>query len=172
MGFGKDGKGTIIYDQVSGADLGALAAVDLTAIAGNQFGATIEDFRVLKMDYHVAISPAAAITVANGPLLFGVASGHLLASEIEECIESVLLNRGGIPEGEQAMRPVWPLETFIIHDPDQGPQSDLTRDGSFNPRWTFTNPDGWRYWVYNMSSFVITTGSLLSAITKSYGVWV
>ncbi len=172
MGFGKDGKGTIIWDRLSSAALGALAPVDVVGLSGSVFNAMVEDFRILKMDYFVGLQPAQAIVVQDGPLLFGVASGHLLAAEIEEAIESILLNRGGVPEGEQAMRPVWPLEVFVMHDPDQGPQSDLTRKGSFNPKWTFTNPDGWRYWVYNMTGGAIITGSTISLITKSFGVWV
>ena len=81
------------------------------------------------------------------------------------------LNRGE-PEEEDAMRAVWPLEIFNMFDVDSGPNTGLTAKGSKNLRWTFQNPDGWRYWVYNMSTGALATGSKISIITKNFGLWV
>ncbi len=107
----------------------------------------------------------------DGPILFGIADADLSAAEIEECIESTLLNPNQVPANEESMRAVWPLEMLTMHDPDQGPQ-ELVRKGSINLKWTFRNPAGWNYWAYNASGVVITTGSFIQCFSKSFGVWV
>ncbi len=170
MGFGKDGKGEIIYDSTS-QNMGALASLDLALLGGRYDDNLLEDFRIVKIDYWMSMRPAQAIVVLDGPLLVGIADSSLTAAEIEEAIESQVLNSNST-SSEESMRAVWPLEVFNLSDPDGGPQSDLTRKDSKNLKWTFNNPNGWQWWVYNMSPFAITTGSQLIINAKAFGVWV
>ena len=80
----RDGKGQIIWDRVASADMGALAANDLVSISGAVFDAMVEDFRIIKMDYWIGLTPAQAIVILDGPILVGVAAGQLDAAEVEE----------------------------------------------------------------------------------------
>ncbi len=171
MGFGKDGKGQIIYDS-NRQDLAALAANDAVLLPGRNATNMVDDFRIIKMDYWIGIFPATGITVLNGPIMFGVADGELTAAQIEAALEGTVLNASDT-DLETSMRAVWPLEIFMLPDPNGGTGSDpLVRSGSKNLRWTFHNPGGWTYWVYNMSAFALTTGSVIDVITKNFGVWV
>ncbi len=171
MGFGKDGKGVIIYDAV-GENIGALASNDAIAFSSRAVGAMIEDFRMLKCEYWMAIRAAQAVVLADGPVVVGMAHGGLTAALIEETLESTVLDQGSFVAIEEASRPVWPLEVFMIPDADSGNVVDLTRKGSFTPRWTFNNPDGWVWWAYNLSSQVLITGNELNIQAKCFGVWV
>ncbi len=172
IGFGKDGKGAILYDSIS-TDMGALAANDVAEILGQYHDVLVDDFRIIKTEYFVSVNGAQAIVLEDGPLLFGMADAALTGAQIEECLESVVLNRGAVPEEEQAMRPVWPLEIFTLMDVDagNGAMKPGPLKGSFNPRWTFRNPEGFTYWVYNMSSAAIATGSVIEGLFKHFGVW-
>ncbi len=172
MGFGKDGKGQILYEAaINDGALGTLASKDVVEFGGSYHEALEEDFRILKCEYMMAIAPAQAITVLDGPIVIGFAAANLSAAEIEECIEAVPVNRGDILL-EKTMRPVWPLEIMVFEDPDTGNSGAFVRKGSFNPKWTFQNPDGWVWWIYNLSTAALTTGSLLSIFAKYFGVWV
>ncbi len=172
MGFGKDGKGVIIHDSVNNLDIGALAARDCVLITNRMGGTLVEDFRMIKTEYFLGIRPSQTTTLFGGPILIGVAYGDLIAAEIEEALESVVLGQGDLPAIEEAMRPVWPLEIILMPDADLGNSSDLTRKGEFSPRWTFPNPSGWRWWVYNMSTVALVAGNGISVQSKSFGVWV
>ncbi len=171
MGFGKDGKGAILYDRVADGAVGALAARDVVLLNGSYSSALLEDFRIIKMDYWLSVTPSQAVTLINGPMLIGLADSRYSAAEIEECIESTVLNRGNTDE-ELAMRAVWPLEMINVPDADAGDISDLVRKGSVNIRWTFTNPNGWKWWVYNASAGAFASGNLLQVQSKIFGVWV
>ncbi len=171
MGFGKDGKGAILYDRVVSGGITALTNQDLVALNGSYSGALLEDFRIIRMDYWMAIRGAQAIVLFDGPAWVGIADSRYTAAEIEECLESLVINRGNTEE-EEAMRAVWPLEMIMIPDPDTGDTSGLVRKGSKNINWTFTNPNGWKYWVYNASGVNFITGSTLELQAKIFGVWV
>jgi len=171
MGFGKDGKGEILYDSVNGQPLGTLASQDVVLLPNNYDGGVlVDDFRIIKMDYMISVRPAQAVVVFDGPVIIGIAQGNLTAAQIEECIETTVLNRGQV-ESENAMRPVWPLEIIMLPDPD-AQINELTRKGSINLRWTFPNPSGWVWWAWNKSGFALVTGSTVEAHAKIFGVWV
>ncbi len=170
MGFGKDKAGVIIYDAVE-VDIGALNAQDASNLASRNGGNMVEDFRMLRMDYWMAIKPAQAVVVLDGPIIVGVSHGDLTGAEVEEALESIVLGNDNIVANEQAMRPVWPLEVFIIPDADSADNATLVRKGTFKPRWTFPNPAGWRWWVYNNSDAQLVTGTNLNILAKCFGVW-
>ncbi len=172
MGFGKYGKGTILYDHINGQPLGALAGLDCVLLPNNYDGGVlVEDYRIIRMDYWIGIPTAQAIVILDGPILIGIAQGNQNAAEIEECVEAVVLNRGANEE-ELSMRPVWPLEMFILPDPDLQVNELLVKKGSINLRWTFPNPDGWVFWAYNQNSNALITGSFVNAFFKMFGMWV
>ncbi len=170
MGFGKDGQGQIIYDQTRGG-LGALAALDAVEIGGSYNDALVEDFRIMKMDYWMAILPATAITILDGPIIIGLAAGQITAAQVEQALEAVPLNSDATAL-EESNRPVWPLEIFLIPDADLADNATLVRKGSINLRWTFNNPSGWVWWAYNVSSGALTTGSIAVILAKMFGMWV
>ncbi len=103
MGFGKDGKGQILYDQTNLA-VGALAAKD-AAVSASQYGTLVEDFRIIKMEYYIGYFPQGA----GDFLLFGIANGELTAQQIEECLEATPQNYNDAVGTEQAGRQVFPL---------------------------------------------------------------
>ncbi len=170
MGFGKDGRGAIVPDQID-TGFGALAANDAVLLGGNYDGTIIEDFRMIKLEYWMGVRPAQAVVIEDGPVLVGLAAGNLTAANIEESLETIPLDGASI-NNELAMRAVWPLEVFTLPDADSGDNATLWRKGEKVIRWTFHNPHGWTWWVYNMSGVVLITGSSVQIQAKIFGVWV
>ncbi len=164
MGFGKDGKGFIIWDR-STVTLGALAADDVIGVVANS--GLAEDFRILRTDYFINHFPGAA---ENSGLLVGISDAALTDAEVEECIESTPVDSNDFPESEQSMRPVWPLELYQVTAASEL-NSLSPRKGTVKLRWTFTNGNSWRWWVFNAGN-TITTGGEVSIIAKHFGVWV
>ncbi len=169
MGFGKDGKGQILYD-ITILSPGSLSPNDVgsTAVHTN----LTEDFRILKTEYWVSWNPV--ITDGQeGPVIVGMAAGGLSATEIEECLEADPTDTSDAPESEQVMRAVWPLEQFILYNDTTGVDygSVISAQGTFNPKWTMPNPSGWSWWVYNQSTALLTGGAFFF-FAKHFGVWV
>ncbi len=164
MGFGKDGKGQILWSR-SSFTVGVLAALDLAA-NGDGYTSLEEDFRILRTDYYISFAPQAVADI----LLIGMADGGLTAAEIEEAIESRPQDLNDYPANEQVMRPVWPVE--ILGDASAG-AGPVTVKGTVNPKWTFKSPEGWQWWIYNTSAAAATTtGGIVTIIAKHFGVWV
>ncbi len=163
MGFGKDGKGFILYDVLN-VQPGALGTKDVVLSAGQFTGNLDEDFRIVKMEMYAAWNSQAAGDI----LMFGVCNGDLTAAQVEECIEAVPADIDDVPANEFTMRAVFPLAIF--HDNFAGtPVAAIEK----TLRWTFKNPEGWTYWVYNPDSAIpVTTGGKLNVFIKIYGVWV
>lgn len=168
-GFGKDGKGQILWD-VQDISIGALAANDVIS-ANSTTGVNLdEDFRILKTQYFFAWR---APDFSEAPILIGMAAGGLQANEIEEAIESTPNDTNDYPEIEQAMRPVWPLEGMMLQN--DGTFADGARtlaQDSFNPKWTMPSPGGWVWWILNHGSAALTAGGVMHIVAKHFGVWV
>ncbi len=167
MGFGKDGRGQILYGRTNLA-VGALAALDATFVSDGYGGGSglDEDFRILKLDYYLNYEPQATGDV----VLVGIADGHMTAPEIEEALEARPNDGNDVPAVEEVMRPVWPIA--IMGGSESG-SGRTVYQGSINVRWTFKNPEGWNWWVYNIdNSNALTTGSIFHSITKYFGMWV
>ncbi len=168
MGFGKDGKGVILL-QADIITLGTLA--DATALLqDNTSNLTLaEDFRVLKQEYFVGLNET--IAAGDGPIYFGVCNGELNVTEIAEVLNQTgPLNRNDAARTEQALRFVKILEVFGP-EPSGGGRPNW-REGSWNPRWTFSDPQGWNFFAFNQSGGVLVTGNVLRFRAKNYGVWV
>jgi len=171
MGFGKDGTGTIIRELITDGALGALATKDVVAFAGPTI---IEDFRILKSELQVEVNIITS-GQAHG-LIFGIANGELSAAEIEEAIEvNGPLDRNDRVNDERSLRNVRTLGVLTERDP--AAVSGMVRnaeDGTLlvsKHRWTYSNPEGWQWWIYNLGN-TMTTGALLQLKASHYGVWV
>ncbi len=171
MGFGKDGKGAILRERIVSGALGALAAQDLVAFSGLS---VTEDFRILKSEIYAFVSN---LTPPEGTgLIFGIANGDLSAAEIEEAIEAGgPLDRNDRIPTEQAERNVKTLGAIV--DPSVTGTTNVIRNSEngfpieSKHRWTYSNPEGWDYWIYNLGG-TLTTGALLQLYAVHYGVWV
>ncbi len=172
MGFGKDGKGAIIREILSGGALGALASKD--AVKFTTPTVLQEDFRILKCEIQAVLS---GLTAGEGTgLIFGMSNGELTAAEIEECIEVAgPQDRNDRVAVEQAERNVHTLGVFQPNDPAE--TEAVLRGDNNSPlivskfRWTYSDPEGWGYWIYNLATG-LTTGATLELKNTIYGVWV
>ncbi len=165
MGFGKDGKGVILYDNFN-FTLTGLTTRDVNETASRVLR---EDFRLIKSDYWVTMDS----TIHGDVVMFGIANGDLSAAEIEEAIESVAVDSNDVPAIEEGMRAVFPYDVCSANNDNaagDGATSDV-RSGSKTIRWTFKDPAGWNFWFYNMSPGTFGTGGM-NLFLKHYGVWV
>ncbi len=171
MGFGKDGKGVIITQDISQA---LLTLATNTGIFISSALAILERFRMLKAEVFCVITPVASGEL--GGLRLYLVDGDLTLAEAEAAIE------GNGPVGPNdviaaniAMRPVFRVAavsdigivTDAIHlrNEDNGPMLVI------KPRWTFARTKGWRWMAYN-SGPAPTTGTTIKLTAKNFGVWV
>jgi len=169
MGFGKDGKGIIIRETVQ-LVAGALASL---AVVKNTAGLTlVEDFRIIKLEY--LMSQQGPWGAVNDSCIIGICNGELSVTEIAEALN---LDGPGNPNNavanERAGRAVWPLfsmtgEAVAIHSlpPNNGMMMEKIL------RWTFNNPEGWSWFLYNPLAGALTADLQVSIKVKYFGVWV
>ncbi len=173
MGFGKDGKGAIIRELITNGALGSVTAKSVVAFAGPVLQ---EDFRILKSEV-VALVQGFTTTEGEG-LLLGIANGELSAAEIEESIEAAgPLDRNDRVQDERAMRNVKIFGTLRKAGVDGETHGQFENDNggylmTMKHRWTYSNPEGWDWFIYNLSNGTITTGATLQLVATHYGVWV
>ncbi len=171
IGFGKDGKGTIIQQQLT-ITVGALAGGN--AISGTPL-TMAEDFRVLKTEVYASME---GITAGEADqLLFGMADGELSDNEIAEALSVAgPLARNDNQGDERSHRPVWIIGAVQVKPAIAVKGQFIGENGgpkmTGNPRWTFSDPSGWAYFVFNYDNSTITTGISVRCHIKSYGVWV
>ncbi len=176
MGFGKDGKGTIIKEQTS-ITLAALAVADM--VGGNSTVQLDSDFRILKTDLTAVIN---GITSLEGKgLILYMAQGDLTVAQAEESIEAQgPLKPGDITRQERADRWVRRVGITIGATVNETERVFTNEYGggllSINPRWTFrrartATDGGWNWDVYNDGA-TLTTGATVRITATHYGVWV
>lgn len=163
MGFGKDGKGIIIYENERAVLGGALNSGIASISIGDVVGLLTEDFRLLKVEGAIDIQGLAAGEMC----VVGLADGQLTAAEIQECLAAFPVNPNDYPAIERSHRPV-----FLL-----GYAAGIKNDGhnlvEFEKtiRWTFSNPDGWMFFLFNPGAN--HAGALTYILlSKAYGVWV
>lgn len=167
MGFGKDGKGAIIYEnaQIALSTLADAAAIKQTS--GGIGGNLGEDFRILKTEYSVFVE---GFTNDEGPITFGIADNELSVTEIAETLNLLgPLARNDRDGQEKSERAVFEYGQVMANSSVQGgvePRHEKT------PRWTFSDTDGWTWFAYNDSGAALTTGTILRIRAKHFGVWV
>lgn len=161
-GFGKGGKGQILYENEI-ATLGAvIAAGAVSAPIGDYQNGLDEDFRILKVEGAIAVDGLAAGEMA----VFCLADGALTAAEIAECLVASPDGPNDVPAIEHSHRPVFPVATLWG-------SSDETNLRSFEKtvRWTFSDDEAWQWVLYNPGN--VHAGALTYVMwTKIYGVWV
>lgn len=169
MGFGKDNKGVIIRETDSVA-LTTIAEGSVKLLAGLTLG---EDFRMIKT---VVTAVVTGLTAGEGVgLQLGIANGELSEAEVAEAINADgPVNRDDRLSTERAERfativamtreaDVNGTELTML-GPEGGPIVEKTI------RWTFSNPNGWQWFVHNIG-IVLTTGSTIRLQATHYGVW-
>ncbi len=172
-GFGKDNKGVILRESRSQA-LGTLAN-NAAILLGTKL-AIVEDFRMIKSEVLCTLSGSAA---DEKPILVGIANGNLSVGEIGEALQ---VDGPAGPteaiESERVMRGVWIIGS--THG-ETAAGSDFTWESkkggnthvlSIPTAWTFSNADGWNFFVFNDSGAVLTTGGDVRLRAKHFGVWV
>ncbi len=176
MGFGKDGKGTIVKEKVL-LTLGALAADDL--LQQNSAVQIDMDFRILRSDITAVCR---GITSLEGiGLILYMTQGILTDAESEANIEQ----NGPLRLGEKIQEEIasrWVRRVGITMAPTVNETERVFTNKyggallSFEPRWTFrrgrtATEGGWNWAVYN-SGVALTTGTTVDLIATHYGVWV
>lgn len=168
MPFGKNNKGIIIKESLSQA-IGALAASTGIRITP-QIGVE-EDFRILKSEINAFIKGINSNNDGNR-LLLGIADGELSLAEIEEAIElNGPKDRNDRVADEQATRPAWIIGRFR----QDGVATVAYLDRKFKQPWTFSDTEGWAFFIYNMDGSTAidnTNTPTLYLRAKHYGVWV
>ncbi len=173
MGFGKDGRGQILWEDIVVISLGTLAALDLVLQSSTIGAALLEDFRILKTQYFMFFDPGSS-DGSEGPIVVGWAGPSLNAAEVEEAIESKPNDLNDVPESEQTLRAVFPLEIFNSLGDGTTPinSSHHMTKGEFNPRWTIPTPKGWSWYAYNMGGVALSGTGEVRIQAKHFGVWV
>ncbi len=170
MGFGKDGTGAIIRENTL-VSLGALAAGDVVRFPTIGIG---EDFRIMKSQITAFVE---ALTADQGQgLLFGIANAELSVSEIEECLDlsgpTDMNDRISVERAERNVK--------VLSQAESNPESSLQRqfrgEGASpilvsKHRWTYSNPEGWNFFIYN-DGLTLTTGATARLQATHYGMWV
>ncbi len=107
--------------------------------------------------------------------MLGICNGELSVAEIAEALTvDGPGDRNDRVNQEQAERAVW-----IIGTPDAtggGTQFNLKgQNGStiieWKKRWTFSDPEGWDFFIFNLGT-ALTTGGNANLLATNYGVWV
>ncbi len=176
MGFGKDGKGEIIHEQLD-ITLGALAAQDYVQ---NNSGPTMDaDFRILKTEATATLTQITSLEGAG--LSLYMTEGELDAASVEVNIE---LNGPVSPSDASAQEIASRWVRLVGTSPNNVVNATermfLNKYGGSiletNPRWTFhrrrtVSEGGWNWGVYN-NGVVLTTGATVWVLATHYGVWV
>ncbi len=171
MGFGKDGKGAIVYDNRSQA-LGGLAG-DVGIIVTTKPAIT-EDFRMLKSVITASIT---GLTAGEGAdLQLWLADGDLSLAEFEECVEvQGPLSSHDIVGNERTLRACFLVGKARYTDITSTRQQVEGMNGSLimeiKPRWTFGETTSWNWIVYNDGN-AVTTGATIRLKAKNFGVWI
>ncbi len=172
MGFGKDGKGVMIRENLSQA-LGTLGAA--TGILMGIGVTMAEDFRILKSIVNASLI---GMTALEGEIELWMVNGELTLAEIEEVLEMTgIKNRNDRAQVEKAERFVYYVGTFIDfaglgqNRPLVGIEGGIGTS-VIKPRWTFSDPEAWDYLIYNRSAGALSTGANVRLFAQHFGVWV
>ncbi len=170
MGFGKNNTGVIIRetDALALTTIGALTAKIFTGL-----GIT-EDFRSMKIE---VVAHVDGLTAGEGNgLCLGIANGELSATEVTECLNADgPLDRNDRLAQERAERFCKIFATVGLQTATAAAMVFIGKGGSYvlevKPNWTFSNPEGWSFFVFNNDPAALTTGATVSLAATHYGVW-
>ncbi len=155
--------------------LGVIAASAVEKVTSNVV--ISEDFRILKSRIIANIRGADAGTGAGSALV--IANGELTAAEMGACLSANgPKDRNDRSKVEEAERHCHVVGDFV-HMGDSVAGVELifrpaegygVEDDKF--RWTYSDPEGWAWGVYNYSAASFATGASLALHATHYGVWV
>ncbi len=175
MGFGKDGKGAILRENTTVA-LSTLSGNTALKVDGADLAIT-EDFRLMKSEIFGNIT---GLTAGEGEgILLGLASDELTVAEIAAAINAAgPLDRNDRASMEAAERPVWLIGAYspAIGSPASPTEGHFVSDNGgarivHKMPWTFSNPEGWVFFVMNTGSS-LQTGASVRIVATHFGVWV
>lgn len=173
MGFGKNGKGSIISEHPNQALL-TLATETGIILASDEVGAAIlERFRLIKTEV-VASIQGGVFASTDGPLELILFDGNFTLAEISASILNVGPVGPNETEEEEQTDRFWKsfgLVSFIAEDSGGGALLNMGRVTAETIRWTFARTKGWRWLVFNWGA-ALTTGSTFKLRAKHFGVWV
>lgn len=172
MGFGKDGRGVILREFIDPTSLGAISTGSVIQFSGPTME---DDFRILKSEVMAGISGGDA-GEAEGVLLV-MSNGELSASEVGACLRTQgPVDRNDRARQETAERQCHPIGVaikagianteIVFHDKKTNAPMCIDKFP-----WTYSDPEGWAWNVYNQGP-AIATGSNLYLQATHYGVWV
>lgn len=157
------------YDQTSGATGAAQLAADADILTGNYSSSLIDDFRISKMEGIVTVDPDSLDT--DDFLAYLLADGDLGESEVEGCLNDLLLGPALTAEADVSRRRV-----FLLKDAQGNPI--FTHDGkpaagfSMAVNQTFHKDKGWNIWQYMIGPGGTAATIAKGALIRYYGVWV
>ncbi len=173
MGFGKDGKGAILREELS-ITLSTLGT-DTGILMTGGIGTTLaEDFRIIKTEYSAWVD-GATFVAGDGPLSIWIANGDLTLAEMTETLDLIgPLDRSDRISMERAERYVTQLGVISFVEASSGISQLFPADGGIAEktiRWTFSNGKGWSFLIFNEGT-ALTTGGVVHLRAKHFGVWV
>lgn len=169
-----------IITEVQVIALGTLA--DQTAL---KFSALVlkEDFRILKSEIVAGIVELDDEEIIQG-MLFGICNGELTVAEIAAAVVAGgPLNRNDRGKSEDASRWAKVLSAAQFNGVGHPNTTRTTWDAQFpnehggpiiisKDRWTYSDPEGWNFFVFNNTGSAMITGATARLTAKHFGVWV
>ncbi len=168
--FAKTG---VIIREDTDLTVGAFSA-STAKLIGNL--AMEEDFRMLKSELQVFIEGLTAGEADD--IKLGIANGALTIAQIKAAIET----NGPIDANDRANKET--AERFVkivgvlrlLPDQTSGVKGYFVGENNspmieVKPRWTFNNPEGWNWFLFNNGS-TLTTGAAVRLQAVNYGLWV
>ncbi len=151
--------------------LGTLA--NETAIKVGSGVSLTEDFRILKSEICAFVK---GLTAGEGEgLILGIANNEMAVAELAGAITvDGRADRNDRSGKEAAGR--W-VKLLSMIDPRIGDLRAVFKNKAGGPiivskdRWTYSDPEGWTFFVYNAST-ALTTGATAIVVATHYGVWV
>ncbi len=164
--------GVIIRERQTIA-LGGLAddaAIKLSALVME------EDFRMLKSEIMCVINNLT--TLEGQGLYLGIANNELTVAEIAAAIVTGgPLNRNDRGTVETAMRNVKLFAALAAQAFATQVERQMVNESggpliTIKHRWTYSDPEGWCWFVFNGTGAALTTGASVELTATSFGVWV
>ncbi len=169
--FTKGKNSVILREQVTIA-LGTLNANTGIKVDTGQYTMT-EDFRMLKSVVSCHIE---GLTAGEGSgLQLGLANGELTVAEIKECLTADgptnPTDREQVEFASRFCKVVSQLDWNItqvngIMRGENGSPLIVVK-----PRWTFTDTNGWSWFMYNDGPANLATGATVRLLCTHFGVW-
>lgn len=167
MGFGKDGDGAIIYEnvQIALSTLADSAAIKQTS--GGVGSSLEEDFRVFKTEYDIHIEGGADEDFVT----IGICDNELSVTEIAETLNlNGPVDRNDRDSVEKSERAVFEFG-HKRGAGDDGEKFVPRMSHSWGKGWTFSDTDGWAWFAYNDSGAALPTGTIIRIRAKHFGKW-